>query len=78
MRYGTDVFRLHGKPLTILRINNGLKVSDVAKALGVTSAHISQCEKSKRKLSELKTKEFLQLVGISEEQAKALIQVIGK
>jgi transcriptional regulator with XRE-family HTH domain len=71
-----DVFRLHGKALTILRINNDLKVIDVAKALGVTPAHISQCEKSIKKLSAVKTKQFLELVGISEDEAKAFVQII--
>lgn len=73
-----DVFRLYGKALTILRINNDLKVIDVAKALDVTPAHISQCEKSIKKLSAAKTKQFLELVGISEEQAKEFVQIVGK
>jgi DNA-binding transcriptional regulator YiaG len=71
-----DVFRLHGKPLTILRIRNGLKVTDVAKVLGVSISFVTACEKNRRKLSEEHTNKFLELIGISEEQAKAFVQII--
>lgn len=71
-----DVFKLHGKALTILRVSNDLKQVEVAKALNVTAAHISQCEKSKRKLSVIQTKKFIELIGSSEEEAKAFVQII--
>ncbi|MEG8975388.1 hypothetical protein U8Y98_01580 [Priestia megaterium] len=54
-----------------------MKQVEVAKTLDVTAAHISQCEKSKRKLSEIQTKKFIELIGSSEEEAKAFVQVIG-
>lgn len=71
-------FRLHGKALSIIRINHGLKASEVAKALNVSSAHISQCEKSKRALSVTKTKQFIELIGISEEEAKEFFKIMNK
>ena len=74
----TDVFKLHGKPLTFIRISKGKTVTDVAKALGVSAAHVSQCEKSKRKLSESKTKKFLEYIGMSVDEAKAFVQIIGE
>lgn len=61
-----DIFKLHGKALTLLRVSNDWKQVEVAKALDVTAAHISQCEKSKRKLSEIQTKKFIELIGTSE------------
>lgn len=76
MKVLIDVFKLHGKALTILRVSNDLKQVEVAKALNVTAAHISQCEKSKRKLSVIQTKKFIELIGSSEEEAKAFVQII--
>lgn len=70
-------FRLHGKALTILRISNDLKQIEIAEALGVTKGFISLCEKSKRKLSEIQTKKFIELIGTNEEQAKAFVELIG-
>ncbi|WP_189319631.1 helix-turn-helix domain-containing protein [Bacillus paralicheniformis] len=64
--------------MKLLRINNGYKVGDVAKALSVSSAYISQCERSKRILSEHKTKRFLDFVGISEDEAKQFVQIMNK
>jgi DNA-binding transcriptional regulator YiaG len=71
-----DVFRLHGKALTILRITNGRQVSEVAAALGVSVSFVTACEKNRKKLSEDKTKKFLEYIGTSETEAKAFFQII--
>lgn len=70
-------FRLHGKPLTLLRIQNGLKVIEVAEELNVTPQHISQCEASKRRLTHSMTSKFLMLIGCTEEEARRFVHVVG-
>lgn len=73
-----EKFQLHGKALKMLRLNNGLKAVEVARMLGVVKGHISMCENNQRKLSEEKTKKFLELIGISVDEAKAFVEVVGK
>lgn len=73
-----EKFQLQGKSLKILRLNNGMKAVKVAEVLDVTKAYISMCESNQRKLSEAKTKEFLELIGTSEDEAKAFVQIVGK
>ncbi|CAI9391347.1 MULTISPECIES: helix-turn-helix domain-containing protein [unclassified Bacillus (in: firmicutes)] len=69
-------FQLYGKALKMIRLSKNLKAVEVAKNLNVTKQYISNCETGRRKLSATKTKQFLELVGISEEQAKAFVQII--
>ncbi|MEK4406675.1 hypothetical protein MKZ26_20125 [Sporosarcina sp. FSL K6-6792] len=71
-----DVFKLHGKALTILRIVNGKSVTDIAKALGVSISFVTACEKNRKKLSEARTKQFLEYIETNEIDAKAFAQLI--
>jgi len=71
-------FRLNGKPLKMLRITLGYKQIDIAKELNITKAYVSMCERGVRSLSVGKTRRFLELIGISEEEAKAFVEVVGK
>lgn len=78
MKKETDVFRIQGKALTILRIMNGSTLTEVAKNIGVSISFISRCEKGKRKLSEEDTKKFLEYIEASEEEVKAFVQLVNK
>lgn len=69
-------FQFYGKALKMIRLSKDLTTVEVAKNLNVTKQYISNCETGRRKLSATKTKQFLELVGISEEQAKAFVQII--
>ncbi|MFF2291017.1 helix-turn-helix domain-containing protein [Peribacillus butanolivorans] len=73
----SEKFQLQGRAFKILRLDNGMKGVEVAKALNLTKGMISLCETNKRRLSATKTIEFLDLIGISEQQAKAFVEVVG-
>jgi transcriptional regulator with XRE-family HTH domain len=70
MANGTNHFRLSGKALRLIRISKGLEQKDVAKALNVTQAYISQCETGERILNADYSQKFLELFGIDEEDAR--------
>lgn len=70
-------FQLHGKAMKMLRLSRDLQGKDVADSIGVTKGHISLCENDKRKLSVDKTKKFLELVGMTQEEAKAFVHIVG-
>ncbi|MDP9742866.1 UNVERIFIED_ORG: transcriptional regulator with XRE-family HTH domain [Bacillus sp. B2I3] len=73
----TDVFRLQGKTLTVLRVTNDLKGGEVAKVLGVTNGYISHCERNRNRLSEEMTQQFLDFIGTTLDEAKVFARIIG-
>jgi len=69
-------FQLQGKALKMLRITHDLKALEAAEHIGISKQHFSNCEKGRRNLSVNKTRKFLELIGINEEEAKAFVQII--
>ncbi|WP_336865251.1 helix-turn-helix transcriptional regulator [Peribacillus frigoritolerans] len=72
-----EKFQFHGKSMRLLRVNHGMDGAQMAKAIGVVRSYISSCELNQRQLSEEKTKTFLDVLGITEEQAKVFVQIVG-
>ncbi|MBY0098670.1 helix-turn-helix domain-containing protein [Mesobacillus maritimus] len=69
--------RLHGKSMRLLRVNHGLNGVQMGKEIGVSKAYVSMCETNIRILSAEKTKKFLEVIGITEDEARAFVEVVG-
>lgn len=73
-----EKFQLQGKSMRILRLNHGIESAELGRQIGLSKSFISMCEANLRRLSEAKTKEFLELIGVSEEDGKEFYKIVGK
>ncbi|MFE4522004.1 helix-turn-helix domain-containing protein [Cytobacillus firmus] len=60
----------------MLRIANDLQTIEVAEALNISRQYVYMCEREQRTLSAKKTIQFLDMIGVSEEEARAFSAVI--
>lgn len=62
----------YGKILRKIRIDKGLTIAQMAKAIGITSAYLSTIERDNRNIPEYLTKDIVNNCSLSNEQATEL------